>query len=78
MTRPRPSADGIDSHDWPEANLRQDRQSRLARGHPLVGYTVMTRSRPLSVGRGCQESPKAKPGGRHSHDSPEATLERET
>jgi hypothetical protein len=38
----------------------------------------MTRSRPLSGERDCQESPKAKPGGRRSHDSPEATLERET
>jgi hypothetical protein len=78
MTRPRASADEINSHDWPEANLRQDRPSRLAGGHPPVGYAVITRSRPLSGGRGCKESPKAKPGGRRSHDSPKATLERET
>jgi hypothetical protein len=43
----------------------RERQSRLARGHTWVRDTVMTRSRPT-------------PGGRHSHDSPEANHGRET
>jgi hypothetical protein len=56
--RPRQPSGGRGSHDSPEAKPRQDRQPRLARGHPLARQAVTT----------CQ---KPTPDGRHSHDSPE-------
>jgi hypothetical protein len=61
MTHPRPSLSGTGSHDPPEAILRRDRQSRLARGQPPVGDAVTTQPRP-------------SPGWTVSHDSPEATF----
>jgi hypothetical protein len=54
-------------HASPEANSGQETHSRLARGHPRVGGTVMAHQRPAL-------------GGNYYnlHDSPEANPRRET
>jgi hypothetical protein len=44
--RPRQPSGGRGSHDSPEAKPRQDKQSQLARGHPLARQAVTTRQKP--------------------------------
>jgi hypothetical protein len=64
-TSPNQPSGGRRCHHSPEAILRQETQSRLARGQPWAEDIVTSR-------------PRLSPGGRHSHDLHEANLGRET
>jgi hypothetical protein len=68
MTRPRPTPSGRPNSQLVEANPERETESRLTRGQPRAGDTVVTGPRPASGEKRIFDSPKGV-----SNDAPGAT-----